>query len=101
MMDFFFPFPCKIVTFIYIYIFFFPQLWRKFLRLAYNFVVLFIPWEMRIKKIESKYKDRMGLNSKALAELTFELNSTWEEVLNTNFEQQHDFHLELCFFYFS
>uniref|UniRef100_A0A8C9FXE6 Transmembrane channel-like protein n=1 Tax=Pavo cristatus TaxID=9049 RepID=A0A8C9FXE6_PAVCR len=30
-------------------------LWRKFLRLAYNFVVLFIPWEMRIKKIESHF----------------------------------------------
>ncbi|KAI6077777.1 Transmembrane channel-like protein 3 isoform X1 [Aix galericulata] len=29
------------------------ELWRKFLRLAYNFVVLFIPWEMRIKKIET------------------------------------------------
>uniref|UniRef100_U3IUE9 Transmembrane channel-like protein n=1 Tax=Anas platyrhynchos platyrhynchos TaxID=8840 RepID=U3IUE9_ANAPP len=31
------------------------ELWRKFLRLAYNFVVLFIPWEMRIKKIESHF----------------------------------------------
>ncbi|KAK2522141.1 Tmc3 [Columba guinea] len=28
------------------------ELWRKFIRLAYNFVVIFIPWEMRIKKIE-------------------------------------------------
>jgi len=48
---------------------FFSQLWRKFIRLAYNFVVMFIPWEMRIKKIESKYKDSMVLNSKALAKL--------------------------------
>ncbi|XP_069722533.1 transmembrane channel-like protein 3 isoform X1 [Phaenicophaeus curvirostris] len=31
------------------------ELWRKFIRLAYNFVVLFIPWEMRIKKIESHF----------------------------------------------
>ncbi|MEE6503283.1 hypothetical protein FKM82_004789 [Ascaphus truei] len=31
------------------------ELWRKFARLAYNFVVLFIPWEMRIKKIESHF----------------------------------------------
>ncbi|NXK29111.1 TMC3 protein, partial [Arenaria interpres] len=31
------------------------ELWRKFLRLAYNFVVMFIPWEMRIKKIESHF----------------------------------------------
>ncbi|XP_064014229.1 transmembrane channel-like protein 3 isoform X2 [Pogoniulus pusillus] len=31
------------------------ELWRKFLRLAYNFVVIFIPWEMRIKKIESHF----------------------------------------------
>lgn len=31
------------------------QLWRKFARLACNFVVIFIPWEMRIKKIESEY----------------------------------------------
>lgn len=31
-----------------------PQLWRKLARLASNFVVVFIPWEMRIKKIESK-----------------------------------------------
>ncbi|KFQ48246.1 Transmembrane channel-like 3, partial [Pelecanus crispus] len=31
------------------------QLWRKFIRLAYNFVVTFIPWEMRIKKIESHF----------------------------------------------
>ncbi|XP_021263415.1 transmembrane channel-like protein 3 [Numida meleagris] len=31
------------------------ELWRKFLRMAYNFVVLFIPWEMRIKKIESHF----------------------------------------------
>ncbi|XP_075287866.1 transmembrane channel-like protein 3 [Opisthocomus hoazin] len=31
------------------------ELWRKFIRLAYNFVVMFIPWEMRIKKIESHF----------------------------------------------
>ncbi|XP_072255211.1 transmembrane channel-like protein 3 [Pyxicephalus adspersus] len=31
------------------------ELWKKFLRLSYNFVVLFIPWEMRIKKIESHF----------------------------------------------
>ncbi|KAL4692683.1 hypothetical protein H8959_016493, partial [Pygathrix nigripes] len=31
------------------------QLWRKFARLACNFVVIFIPWEMRIKKIESHF----------------------------------------------
>ncbi|KAJ1180268.1 hypothetical protein NDU88_005490 [Pleurodeles waltl] len=31
------------------------ELWKKFLRLAYNFLVLFIPWEMRIKKIESHF----------------------------------------------
>ncbi|KAM5171886.1 transmembrane channel-like protein 3 [Mantella aurantiaca] len=31
------------------------ELWRKFIRLFYNFVVLFIPWEMRIKKIESHF----------------------------------------------
>uniref|UniRef100_A0A8B9MCN2 Transmembrane channel-like protein n=1 Tax=Accipiter nisus TaxID=211598 RepID=A0A8B9MCN2_9AVES len=28
---------------------------KKFIRLAYNFVVIFIPWEMRIKKIESHF----------------------------------------------
>ncbi|XP_068953646.1 transmembrane channel-like protein 3 [Petaurus breviceps papuanus] len=31
------------------------DLWRKFVLLAYNFVVIFIPWEMRIKKIESHF----------------------------------------------
>ncbi|CAM4529313.1 unnamed protein product [Lepidochelys kempii] len=31
------------------------ELWKKFVRLAYNFVVIFIPWEMRIKKIESHF----------------------------------------------
>ncbi|OCT86885.1 hypothetical protein XELAEV_18020575mg [Xenopus laevis] len=31
------------------------ELWKKFLRVSYNFVVLFIPWEMRIKKIESHF----------------------------------------------
>ncbi|KAJ7311061.1 hypothetical protein JRQ81_006659 [Phrynocephalus forsythii] len=31
------------------------ELWRKFVRLAYNFMVVFIPWEMRIKKIESHF----------------------------------------------
>uniref|UniRef100_G3U020 Transmembrane channel-like protein n=1 Tax=Loxodonta africana TaxID=9785 RepID=G3U020_LOXAF len=31
------------------------KLWRKFARLACNFVVIFIPWEMRIKKIESHF----------------------------------------------
>ncbi|XP_073474672.1 transmembrane channel-like protein 3 [Aquarana catesbeiana] len=31
------------------------ELWKKLIRLAYNFVVLFIPWEMRIKKIESHF----------------------------------------------
>ncbi|XP_005989703.1 transmembrane channel-like protein 3 [Latimeria chalumnae] len=31
------------------------ELWRKFVRVAYNFAVLFIPWEMRIKKIESHF----------------------------------------------
>ncbi|NXK91506.1 TMC3 protein, partial [Formicarius rufipectus] len=31
------------------------ELWRKFIRLAYNFLVIFIPWEMRIKKIESHF----------------------------------------------
>ncbi|XP_045669008.1 transmembrane channel-like protein 3 [Ursus americanus] len=31
------------------------ELWRKFARLACNFMVMFIPWEMRIKKIESHF----------------------------------------------
>ncbi|KAG8440571.1 hypothetical protein GDO86_006352 [Hymenochirus boettgeri] len=31
------------------------ELWRKFTRCLYNFAVLFIPWEMRIKKIESHF----------------------------------------------
>lgn len=31
-----------------------PQLLKKISRLLYNVVVLFIPWEVRIKKIESK-----------------------------------------------
>ncbi|XP_077003623.1 transmembrane channel-like protein 3 [Tamandua tetradactyla] len=31
------------------------ELWRKLVRLACNFVVIFIPWEMRIKKIESHF----------------------------------------------
>ncbi|XP_015990819.2 transmembrane channel-like protein 3 [Rousettus aegyptiacus] len=31
------------------------ELWRRFARLARNFVVIFIPWEMRIKKIESHF----------------------------------------------
>ncbi|XP_053128475.1 transmembrane channel-like protein 3 [Hemicordylus capensis] len=31
------------------------ELWRKFARLVYNFMVIFIPWEMRIKKIESHF----------------------------------------------
>ncbi|XP_021536270.1 transmembrane channel-like protein 3 [Neomonachus schauinslandi] len=31
------------------------ELWRKFVRLACNFMVIFIPWEMRIKKIESHF----------------------------------------------
>lgn len=31
------------------------ELWRRFARLAHNFVVIFIPWEMRIKKIESHF----------------------------------------------
>ncbi|XP_041441516.1 transmembrane channel-like protein 3 [Xenopus laevis] len=31
------------------------ELWRKFVRVSYNFAVLFIPWEMRIKKIESHF----------------------------------------------
>ncbi|XP_032692711.1 transmembrane channel-like protein 3 [Lontra canadensis] len=31
------------------------ELWRKFARLACNFMVIFIPWEMRIKKIESHF----------------------------------------------
>uniref|UniRef100_A0A6I8RTN3 Transmembrane channel-like protein n=1 Tax=Xenopus tropicalis TaxID=8364 RepID=A0A6I8RTN3_XENTR len=31
------------------------ELWRKLLRVLYNFAVLFIPWEMRIKKIESHF----------------------------------------------
>nr|XP_033776668.1 transmembrane channel-like protein 3 [Geotrypetes seraphini] len=31
------------------------ELWKKLLRLVYNFVVIFIPWEMRIKKIESHF----------------------------------------------
>ncbi|XP_069814645.1 transmembrane channel-like protein 3 [Dendropsophus ebraccatus] len=31
------------------------ELWKKLSRLSYNFVVLFIPWEMRIKKIESHF----------------------------------------------
>ncbi|XP_019495651.1 PREDICTED: transmembrane channel-like protein 3 [Hipposideros armiger] len=31
------------------------KLWRKLARLARNFVVIFIPWEMRIKKIESHF----------------------------------------------
>lgn len=48
------------------------QLWRKFVRLARNFVVIFIPWETRIKKIESKWarggtgwgrRDTVGLRS--------------------------------------
>ncbi|XP_037020093.2 transmembrane channel-like protein 3 [Artibeus jamaicensis] len=31
------------------------ELWRKFARLACNFAVIFIPWETRIKKIESHF----------------------------------------------
>ncbi|XP_036909398.1 transmembrane channel-like protein 3 [Sturnira hondurensis] len=31
------------------------ELWRKFARLARNFAVIFIPWEARIKKIESHF----------------------------------------------
>ncbi|XP_019389245.1 PREDICTED: transmembrane channel-like protein 3 [Crocodylus porosus] len=31
------------------------ELWKKFVRLAYNFLVIFVPWEMRIKKIESHF----------------------------------------------
>ncbi|KAF0876244.1 TMC3 protein, partial [Crocuta crocuta] len=31
------------------------ELWRKFARMARNFMVIFIPWEMRIKKIESHF----------------------------------------------
>ncbi|XP_053450598.1 transmembrane channel-like protein 3 [Nycticebus coucang] len=31
------------------------ELWRKFARVACNFMVIFIPWEMRIKKIESHF----------------------------------------------
>ncbi|XP_029424836.1 transmembrane channel-like protein 3 [Nannospalax galili] len=31
------------------------ELWRKLARLACNFAVIFIPWEMRIKKIESHF----------------------------------------------
>ncbi|XP_006871008.1 PREDICTED: transmembrane channel-like protein 3 [Chrysochloris asiatica] len=31
------------------------ELWRKFARLTCNFMVTFIPWEMRIKKIESHF----------------------------------------------
>ncbi|CAK6442389.1 unnamed protein product [Pipistrellus nathusii] len=31
------------------------ELWRKFARLVCNFAVLFIPWETRIKKIESHF----------------------------------------------
>ncbi|XP_040825218.1 transmembrane channel-like protein 3 isoform X1 [Ochotona curzoniae] len=31
------------------------ELWKKFARLACNFMVIFIPWEMRIKKIESHF----------------------------------------------
>uniref|UniRef100_A0A4W3HBR6 Transmembrane channel-like protein n=1 Tax=Callorhinchus milii TaxID=7868 RepID=A0A4W3HBR6_CALMI len=31
------------------------ELWRKFGRLACNIIVLFVPWEMRIKKIESHF----------------------------------------------
>ncbi|XP_054444411.1 transmembrane channel-like protein 3 [Pteronotus mesoamericanus] len=31
------------------------ELWRKFARVACNFAVIFIPWEMRIKKIESHF----------------------------------------------
>lgn len=64
----FYIFTCKTVIFL-ISLLFFSQLWRKFLRLAYNFVVIFIPWEMRIKKIESKYKDLMVSKSKALAKM--------------------------------
>ncbi|XP_049638825.1 transmembrane channel-like protein 3 [Suncus etruscus] len=31
------------------------ELWRRLLRLASNFAALFIPWEVRIKKIESHF----------------------------------------------
>ncbi|XP_043923860.1 transmembrane channel-like protein 3 [Protopterus annectens] len=31
------------------------ELWRKFARNVYNLAVIFIPWEMRIKKIESHF----------------------------------------------
>ncbi|XP_078386578.1 transmembrane channel-like protein 3 [Cetorhinus maximus] len=31
------------------------EMWKKFGRLVYNVTVLFIPWEMRIKKIESHF----------------------------------------------
>ncbi|XP_072889100.1 transmembrane channel-like protein 3 isoform X3 [Hemitrygon akajei] len=31
------------------------EMWKKFGRLVYNIMVLFIPWEMRIKKIESHF----------------------------------------------
>ncbi|XP_069766653.1 transmembrane channel-like protein 3 [Narcine bancroftii] len=31
------------------------EMWKKFGRLVYNILVLFIPWEMRIKKIESHF----------------------------------------------
>ncbi|XP_072324852.1 transmembrane channel-like protein 3 [Scyliorhinus torazame] len=31
------------------------EMWKKFGRLVYNITVLFIPWEMRIKKIESHF----------------------------------------------
>lgn len=33
----------------------FSQLWRKFARLACNFAAIFVPWETRIKKIESEW----------------------------------------------
>lgn len=63
-----FFFSCGEVSY-FSFLCFFSQLWRKFIRLAYNFVVIFIPWEMRIKKIESKYKDLTVLNSKTLAKM--------------------------------
>ncbi len=36
---------------------FHAQVWRHFKRIMINFAASFIPWEMRIKKIESKFGD--------------------------------------------
>lgn len=46
------------------------QLLKKFSRLLYNIVVLFIPWEVRIKKIES---ESLHIMNDVLVDLIVEL----------------------------